>query len=317
MATAREAQPVQARVEHVPADVPSLQPARLHSSESVVIFDVACRPHDHGLGAEEFCAADQIVFPRRGVFVRHVAGEDVVADANHALFFARGETHRVSHPARCGDDCTVFAFAPALVRDCVLAQHPQLAGDEQRLLTTSHVTIDPRVYLLQARLRQVCLQHAQDMLAIDEAALALLEALVTRANAAHSAAGPRRAATTELHREQSRRTKLFLASTFHQPLALDDVARAVHCSVYHLARVFRRETGLSIHQYRHRLRLRASLERLLSGANDLSELAQELGFSSHSHFSDAFRAAFGLAPSACRRAVNGRRLRELSKNLEV
>jgi AraC-like DNA-binding protein len=51
----------------------------------------------------------------------------------------------------------------------------------------------------------------------------------------------------------------------------------------------------------------------MEGADDLTALALELGFSSHSHFTDAFRAEFGRAPSRIRRST----LRELSKNLEV
>jgi AraC family transcriptional regulator len=297
----------------------SLHARALHASPSVVISDVRCRPSDHGRSAEEWCTENHIVFPRQGVFVRHVAGQDVVADANHVLFFGRHEAYRVSHPAQCGDDCTVFAFAPEVLCDAVRVHHAGVDERPEQPFTFTHVVADPRVYLLHERVRQASQNPTSERLPLDEAALMLLTALIQRAHA-ESPAGPKstpRLATRELHRDQSERTKLFLASTLGEPLALDDVAAAVHCSVFHLARVFRRETGLSIHQYRLRLRLRAGLERLVSGASDLSALAHELGFSSHSHFSDAFRAAFGLAPSACRRAIDGRRLRELSKNLEV
>jgi AraC family transcriptional regulator len=91
----------------------------------------------------------------------------------------------------------------------------------------------------------------------------------------------------------------------------------VHCSPYHLACVFRRESGLSIRQYRQRLRLREGLLRVAEGEQNLSALALALGFSSHSHFTDSFRNAFGVAPSACRSALSSRRLEEMSRNLEV
>ncbi len=84
-------------------------------------------------------------------------------------------------------------------------------------------------------------------------------------------------------------------------VTLDAVARAVHASPFHLARVFRQRTGAPIHRYLTRLRLRAALERLAGGANDLTALALALGFSSHSHFADAFRSEFGRTPSAVRR----------------
>jgi AraC-like DNA-binding protein len=90
---------------------------------------------------------------------------------------------------------------------------------------------------------------------------------------------------------------LFLATCYGEKASLDDVGRAAHASPFHLARLFRRDSGLTIHQYRHRLRLRAALARIADGETNLSELALELGFSSHSHLTDVFRAAFGLSPA--------------------
>ena len=57
---------------------------------------------------------------------------------------------------------------------------------------------------------------------------------------------------------------------------------------------------MGVHAYRAKLRLRASLELLEAGAVDLSALAGDLGYSSHSHFSAAFRREFGVTPSAFR-----------------
>ena len=73
---------------------------------------------------------------------------------------------------------------------------------------------------------------------------------------------------------------------------------------------------MSMHQYRSRLRLRTALERIHEGASDLTRLALELGYSSHSHITEAFRRAFGLVPSACRQLTR-RSLREMSRNLKV
>jgi AraC-like DNA-binding protein len=41
----------------------------------------------------------------------------------------------------------------------------------------------------------------------------------------------------------------------------------------------------------------------LPHASDLTALAFDLGFSSHSHFSAAFRRAFGCTPSAFRESM--------------
>jgi AraC-like DNA-binding protein len=83
--------------------------------------------------------------------------------------------------------------------------------------------------------------------------------------------------------------------------------------------VFRHIVGVPIHRYLIRLRLRASLERLASvdepggAAWDLTGLALDLGYSSHSHFTDSFVREFGLTPSAFRNGLTRSRLREMSK----
>lgn len=85
-----------------------------------------------------------------------------------------------------------------------------------------------------------------------------------------------------------------------QRWTLGDVSDAACCSSFHLARQFRRHMGLSLHGYRHRLRLATALQRLQEGERDLAALAHELGYSSQSHFGDAFRREIGVTPARAR-----------------
>ena len=62
-----------------------------------------------------------------------------------------------------------------------------------------------------------------------------------------------------------------------------------------------------MHAYRNDVRLRLSLEAVMDGEQDLSQIALDAGFSSHSHFTSAFRAHFGLTPSGARDARCGMR----------
>jgi Helix-turn-helix domain len=50
-----------------------------------------------------------------------------------------------------------------------------------------------------------------------------------------------------------------------------------------------------------RLRLKAALERLAAGDEDVAAIARAVGFSSHSHLTASFRRAFGVQPSRIRR----------------
>jgi AraC family transcriptional regulator len=114
----------------------------------------------------------------------------------------------------------------------------------------------------------------------------------------------------EVYHSRARRryvedAKIILQERFREKLRLDDVARSLYVSTFHLCRLFKEETGLPIHQYLNRLRLREALKPVLAGHADLGALAQELGFSSHSHFTAAFRKEFGMSPREVRRAGKG------------
>jgi AraC family transcriptional regulator len=145
----------------------------------------------------------------------------------------------------------------------------------------------------------------------------VLQAAFTRRGLASPLGTRRREGTEADHADRVEAAKAYLAGRMSERVTLNDIARAVGASPFHLTRLFQWRTGVSLHRYMTCLRLRASLERLADGANDLAALALELGFSSHSHFTDSFRRKFGRTPSDVRRGAGRRSLREMSNNLEV
>ena len=76
-----------------------------------------------------------------------------------------------------------------------------------------------------------------------------------------------------------------------------------HASPYHFARVFQERAGVPVHRYLTRLRLRAALDRLAQGDEDLVVIARAVGYSSHSHLTASFRRVFGIPPSRARRRL--------------
>jgi AraC-like DNA-binding protein len=98
-----------------------------------------------------------------------------------------------------------------------------------------------------------------------------------------------------------------IATRHHERLALDDIAGAAGSSPFHASRVFRAVTGETVHRHLVRVRLRVALYALARDeGRDIAELALAAGFSSHSHFSSAFRAEFGVSPSAVRATMTKR-----------
>ncbi|QQS41025.1 MAG: AraC family transcriptional regulator [Acidobacteriota bacterium] len=89
-------------------------------------------------------------------------------------------------------------------------------------------------------------------------------------------------------------------------LTLSGIAEEVGVHPSHLARVFRKEFGLTIGEYVRALRLKASAEQLSDSDKPLSRIAAECGFSDQSHFCRTFKKATGLTPLEYRRSSKAR-----------
>ncbi|MGH9368169.1 MAG: helix-turn-helix transcriptional regulator [Thermoanaerobaculia bacterium] len=101
-------------------------------------------------------------------------------------------------------------------------------------------------------------------------------------------------------RELAEAARGLLARRFRESLTLSQLAGALGVSPFHLSRGFREATGSTLHAYRNALRLAAALEEVCDPRRNLTAIALDLGYSSHSHFTAAFRRQFGIAPSQAR-----------------
>jgi AraC-like DNA-binding protein len=114
------------------------------------------------------------------------------------------------------------------------------------------------------------------------------------------AVGPRTArepGATRARRRLVDRVKVLMAGDLSRRWKLDEIAREIRGSPVYLTQVFQQVEGLPLYRYHLRLRLARALD-LIGERADLSALAQDLGFSSHSHFSAAFRQHYGVTPTA-------------------
>lgn len=88
----------------------------------------------------------------------------------------------------------------------------------------------------------------------------------------------------------------FIESHLDQPLLLSSLALQAGLSEFHFARMFKYSTGLAPHQYVMQVRLQQADKLLRHTALPLTQIALDCGFSSASHFSNRFKAAYGCAP---------------------
>lgn len=83
--------------------------------------------------------------------------------------------------------------------------------------------------------------------------------------------------------------------------SLDEMARTVHLSKYHFLRCFKQAFGLTPHQFQLQNRVRQA-QRLLPTAQNLTEVALDIGFCDQSHFIRNFEKHLGLTPTAYKAA---------------
>jgi AraC-like DNA-binding protein len=280
----------------------------LHASACVTIVDHVCDGRDHGGSAEEASHGNSIAFVRRGAYFKHVRGERVLADANHVTFYVRDEGYRVSHPAG-GDACTTFELRPDVLRELLAARDPESAESDVRPFRAPSAPCDSRSHLLHHRLYERLASAPCEDIAVEEIALGICAAVLARPERRRRA--PARASTARTHRDTVEAAKITLRRGIGRKIALDEIARSVHCSPFHLARMFQREAGVPMHRYLNRLRLREALPRMRADERDLTALALDLGFADHSHFTNAFRREFGCSPSRVRAAASAREIHEL------
>ena len=260
---------------------------------TVTVRDVYCRGSCRQQSAEECVSGTHVVFPYRGVFVRHLGQDQAVGEANQVLFFNADEGYRVSHPVAGGDTSLGLVFSEPLLRELVPRS---LLRDGGTLAFRQHrLRIDPRAQALVALLRHSLRENIAEPLEAESLALTLLQrTLGPRTTHAAGASGGRQRLVD--------RVKLVLSSDLARRWTLAEVAAEVRGSPVYLTQLFQQVEGLPLYRYQLRLRLARALD-LLGRYDDLTALGLELGFSSHSHFSAAFREAYGRSPSEFRQSV--------------
>ena len=265
----------------------------LFRSTTIAAHDVHCRGECRHRGDEECSAATHLVFPYRGLFMRHVGSTQSVADANHVLFFNGGEGYQVSHPATGGDACLSLSISQPLLQE--LAPAALLQRRDAPMFRNQSLRIDERAQVLVALLRHSLRSGAIEPLEAESVALTL----VCRS------LGPRTTHAAGSTRSRQRlvdRAKLLLASDLTRRWTLAEIAAHVGGSAVYLTQAFQQVEGMPLYRYHLRLRLARALD-LIADCEDVAALALDLGFSSHSHFSAAFRQAYGRTPSAFREAA--------------
>jgi AraC-like DNA-binding protein len=225
-----------------------------------------------------------------------------VADPQTVTIYNRGQAYTRSPISAEGDCSDWFGVSAGVAAEIAQACHGSSDVDPNRPFRAEYVPIDAKLYAWQRLLFLHLARGVLDPLQAEESVLALVARIIASAmgGAVHRSR-PKR--MVEAHHDLAARARALIAGDLAARTDVGALARRLQVSPYHLCHVFRSHTGQTMHQYRLDLRFRMLLDRLEQGSRDLSAIAHDLGFASHSHMTTLFRRWSGQVPSAVRRQL--------------
>jgi len=109
-----------------------------------------------------------------------------------------------------------------------------------------------------------------------------------------------------------RRIKELVQAKMEDDLSLDEMAQSVGLSTAHFARMFRKSTGETPHQFVRRQRIERAKALLRAPDARVLDVAVACGFKTQQHFAQVFRDVWGVSPTEYREDFIGSEDRSLS-----
>jgi AraC-like DNA-binding protein len=107
-----------------------------------------------------------------------------------------------------------------------------------------------------------------------------------------------RQAEREPYRVRLART--FISDHQTEDITLSDVAKTIKVSPFYLCKIFKKGTGLTLIEFRNRLRIESAKKLLAISNRGVSEIAYDVGFQSLTQFNRLFRRIVGQSPTIYR-----------------
>lgn len=283
--------------------------------KTLQIGEWRCYP-DSSLWGEENIAGHlpMLVFPRTSVQIQQASRELTVTTTNQIMYYNKDQTYYRGLVSRRGDICEYYYVCPQVLAEMFASLGVPEPSDLEAPFHMSHGPCDSHSFLVQRALyRYLSTTTNPDPILVEESFLSILPRLLRQAVLLEPGRQRLRSSTIRHRRFQVEVAKEFLTKNWHRSIALDDIAKECECSVFHLCRIFKECTGLSIVQFLSKLRLHNALEPVIDTDTDLIHIAIRSGFCSHSHLTRRFGRAFGLPPSEVRQLSAARLLEKLQR----
>lgn len=269
-------------------------------TDLVLAGSFTCPAHDRRFRDSGPTDNALVVFPRTAVRLRYAGSREFVADPTISTIYNRGQEYTRGELSAEGDRCEWFGVSPAVALEIAGRLDTRAYDNPDRPFAREWTAVDSTLYLAQRTLFTRLARGGCDPLEAEQSIVEIVAAVLKRAYATECIAHRPRA--DDAHRDLAQRARAILLATVNDRVTLAMLSSRLGVSGFHLCRVFREQTGMTLHEYRTELKLRRALE-MLPKSNNFSRVAFDLGFSSHSHFSDTVRRRFGCTPRAIRRSL--------------
>lgn len=97
----------------------------------------------------------------------------------------------------------------------------------------------------------------------------------------------------------------WIEAHYASPFRLEDMARSLHLSPYHLSHLFKEATGISITEYMAARRIHQAVRLLTTTGKPVSWIAEAVGLTNTSYFCKLFKSHMGIAPHQYRKKWAG------------
>ncbi|PSL48147.1 AraC-like DNA-binding protein [Chitinophaga niastensis] len=160
--------------------------------------------------------------------------------------------------------------------------------------------ITPRMRAVMAEIRQCQFRGGLKKLFLQSKAIELLALQCEQIESDTSTGTPVRNKISPQDLERLYHARELLLQNLQQPLSLAQLSRKAGLNEFKLKSGFRAVFDNTVFGYINDRRLDLARELLLAGNCSLTAIAEEAGYSSPQHFSNAFRKKFGVSPGKVR-----------------
>lgn len=263
----------------------------------VTLCQFRCPPgHERWLRLNHIDDGHNVVFPRSSFRLHPAGARAFVADANHVVMLNNHQEYQRFVVSDDGECSQLMLVSQGMIGDALGHYDPATLDRPDSPFRAHHRQLPADLLMQQRKLFHYVLRNGQDAdaLYVVEMVASLLSDISHHGTPGKPA--NRRPRTQAAHFAAAEHVKALLAKDIVNSHKLEDIGQAVNLSVFHLCRVFRQVTGMTIFRYLQKLRVRTALDMILDGT-PLAQAALDAGFCSQSHLGTAFRREFGVSPA--------------------